>query len=201
MDAEPPTPTSQDNTMPEFTPINGSPPEIAAPSVPTTTPTKRGKWPAATNSENAKAGSPPKKTKTASASSAKTVLGPIPTSLGAAGLSDKMILQMRDEEGKNWGELNEAWMKTTGIKVGASTLRMRYTAMKANFVEMNEDDEARFLRSKKEIEENFEQEKWHRIAEAIEVDGGGKYPVTALQKKFKQLIKKGNHAGAVKDEE
>lgn len=51
-----------------------------------------------------------------------------------------MIIQMRDEEGKNWGEINESWMKMTGIKVGTSTLRMRYTTMKANFVEFTGED-------------------------------------------------------------
>lgn len=51
-----------------------------------------------------------------------------------------MIIQMRDKEGKNWGEINESWTKMTGIKVGTSTLRMRYTTMKANFVEFTGED-------------------------------------------------------------
>ncbi|KAE8137880.1 hypothetical protein BDV38DRAFT_282490 [Aspergillus pseudotamarii] len=198
----PPTPASQESTMLEFTPINGN---TAEPSVPspsaaaTSTPTKRGKKSAAANGEKA---SPPKKAKAAAGSSpSKKTIGPIPTSFEAAGLSDRMIIQMRDEEGKNWGEINESWMKMTGIKVGTSTLRMRYTTMKANFVEFTGEDEARLLRLKKGIEEKFEQEKWSRLMEAIETDGGKKYPVAALQKKFKDLAKSNNHLDAVKEEE
>lgn len=54
---------------------------------------------------------------------------------------------------------------------------------------------------KKEIEEKFEQEKWPRLMEAIEADGGKKYPVAALQKKFKDLLKSNSHLDAVKEEE
>ena len=50
--------------------------------------------------------------------------------------------------------------------------------------------EERLLRFKKEIEDKFENEKWHRVAEAIESAGGDKYPPTAVQKKFKELQKK-----------
>ena len=42
----------------------------------------------------------------------------------------------------------------------------------------------------KEIEDKFESEKWHRLADAIVTDGGAKYPATALQKKHKELTKK-----------
>lgn len=45
------------------------------------------------------------------------------------------------------------------------------------------------MQHKKDIEEKFENEKWHRVAEAIETAGGGKYPPAALQKKFKELSK------------
>lgn len=45
----------------------------------------------------------------------------------------------------------------------------------------------------KEIEEKFELEKWHRVAEAIANDGGAKYPPTTLQKKHKEIAKKSNN--------
>ncbi|KAE8408949.1 hypothetical protein BDV37DRAFT_138214 [Aspergillus pseudonomiae] len=197
----PPTPASQEDTMPEFTPINGNTAETSVPSpsaAAASTPTKRGKKSAAANGEKA---SPSKKAKAVAGSSpSKKTIGLIPTSFEAAGLSDRMIIQMRDDEGKNWGEINESWMKMTGIKVGTSTLRMRYTTMKANFVEFTGEDEARLLRLKKEIEEKFEQEKWPKLMEAIEADGGKKYPVAALQKKFKDLAKGNTHADTVKEE-
>ncbi|GMF69940.1 unnamed protein product [Aspergillus oryzae] len=171
----PPTPASQESIMPEFTPINGNTDKPSAPSP------SRGKKSTATNGEKA---SPPKKAKGAAGSSpSKKSIGPIPTSFEAAGLSDRMIIQMRDEEGKNWGEINESWMKMTGIKVGTSTLRMR------------------LLRLKKEIEEKFEQEKWSKLMDAIEADGGKKYPVAALQKKFKDLSKGNTHVDTIKEEE
>jgi alpha-mannosidase len=56
-------------------------------------------------------------------------------------------------------------------------------------INTNWPQEARLLRLKKEIEDKFEQEKWHRIVEAIKSDGGEKYPIAALQKKFKELSK------------
>ena len=43
---------------------------------------------------------------------------------------------------------------------------------------------------KKDIEEKFENEKWHRVADAIESAGGGRFPPTALLKKFKEMSKK-----------
>lgn len=52
--------------------------------------------------------------------------------------------------------------------------------------------EANILQAKKEIEEKFELEKWHKIAEAVEAKSGNKYPPTAIQKKFKELSRKMN---------
>lgn len=54
---------------------------------------------------------------------------------------------------------------------------------------------------KKEIEEKFEQEKWSKLMDAIEADGGKKYPVAALQKKFKDLSKGNTHVDTIKEEE
>lgn len=50
------------------------------------------------------------------------------------------------------------------------------------------------LESKKEIEDKFEVEKWQKIADAIEVKRGSKYPSAAVQKKFKEMLKKGSTA-------
>lgn len=48
------------------------------------------------------------------------------------------------------------------------------------------------IQSKKDIEEKFELEKWQRIADSIEAKSGHKYPSAAVQKKFKELSKRGN---------
>lgn len=47
------------------------------------------------------------------------------------------------------------------------------------------------MQSKKDIEK-FELEKWQRIADSVEAKGGHKYPSAAVQKKFKELSKRGN---------
>ncbi|KAH1580481.1 hypothetical protein KXW39_008769 [Aspergillus fumigatus] len=118
------------------------------------------------------------------------------TSPESAGLADKMVLRMRDEEGRSWSEITNVWTRMTGIKVEGSTLRKRYTAMKANFISISAEDEARILKVKKEIEEKFEQEKWHKIADSVAADGGNKYPASAIQKKFKELNKRTQAAAA-----
>jgi hypothetical protein len=82
---------------------------------------------------------PSKKPKSAD-STPKKGANPIPTSREAAGMADKLILRMRDEEGKGWQEINSAWSALTGITVGNSTLRMRYQTMKANFTSVGADD-------------------------------------------------------------
>jgi len=52
------------------------------------------------------------------------------------------------------------------------------------------------FQAKKEIEERFETEKWQKIADWIEANGGSKYPPATVQKKFKALTKKPNEHGA-----
>ncbi|KAJ0415736.1 hypothetical protein BJY00DRAFT_317556 [Aspergillus carlsbadensis] len=151
----------------------------------TTTPTKRAK--------KDRTGGPSVK----GASPRKAALPPVPASLAEAGTEDKMILNLRDVEGKSWTEITKLFIGVTGIQVGGTTLRLRHAAMKAKFVEIPEADATRLLRLKKEIEDRFESEKWVRISEAIVTEGGGKYPTAALQKKFKQLDKEGVSAATI----
>jgi hypothetical protein len=57
------------------------------------------------------------------------------------------------------------------------------------------------LEIKRELEERFEQEKWRKISEAIEAKSGKKLPPAAIQKKYKELIKKNNTSTMIiKDE-
>ncbi|PYI09884.1 hypothetical protein BO78DRAFT_404759 [Aspergillus sclerotiicarbonarius CBS 121057] len=128
--------------------------------------------------------------KSSSTTPKKTKLPPIPTSFEAATISDKLILRLRDEEQRGWDEINKQWMALMGITVGKTTLRMRYTTMKSNFVEMDGEDEVRMLRAKKEVEDKFEGDKWRLIADAVESAGGKKYPAGALQKRFKEVSKR-----------
>jgi hypothetical protein len=51
-----------------------------------------------------------------------------------------MILNLRDVEGKSWGEITKLFINVTGIQVGGTTLRLRHAAMKAKFVEIPDED-------------------------------------------------------------
>ncbi|PGH14775.1 hypothetical protein AJ80_05819 [Polytolypa hystricis UAMH7299] len=169
------------------------------------TPRKRGRKPAAaptaaedgSGEDDAEATTPSKKKRTTPAKS-KTAAGdkkkaeqrPMPTSYENASPEDKMLLHMKDNENKPWAEIRQAWESMTGEKVGGSTLSGRYARIKANFVTFATEDETILLKVKKEIEDKFENEKWHRVAEAIETAGGNKYPPAAVQKKFKEMSKK-----------
>lgn len=90
----------------------------------TETPTKKKRTPAKAGGEKgAKAGS-----------------RPMPTSYDNASEEDKMMLRMKDDEGKGWNEIREAWNAMTGETVGKSTLSGRYGRIKANFVVFRKED-------------------------------------------------------------
>ncbi|OAX77441.1 hypothetical protein ACJ72_08260 [Emergomyces africanus] len=165
----------------------------------TATPRKRGRKPIsgkANGEEDANEDeSPTKKQRTpakgakggASGDKGKAGARPMPTSYENATPEDKMLLRMKDDENKSWAEIRQAWEEMTGEKVGGSTLCGRYGRMKANFVVFTPEDEARLLRFKKEIEDKFENEKWHSVSKAIGSAGGNTYPPAAVQKRFKEL--------------
>ncbi|EFQ99508.1 hypothetical protein MGYG_02522 [Nannizzia gypsea CBS 118893] len=114
----------------------------------------------------------------------------LPNSFEEASEEDRMLLRMKDEENKPWGEIKAAWEKATGESVGGSTLSNRYQRIKANFTVFSPEDEAKLLQCKKDIEEKFENEKWCRIADAMEAASGKRHPAAALQKKVKDLGRK-----------
>lgn len=149
-------------------------------------------------------------------------LGVTPASYEEAGSEDKLIIQMREKDGKGWSDIREEIEKITGAKFGSTTLKNRYARMKANFVVFEKDhvccldlswvlcdwqltskcnfeQEPILLEIKKDIEDKFEIEKWQRIADGIEARCGQKYPTAAIQKKFKELSKKVNANGLVMD--
>ncbi|KAF3482692.1 uncharacterized protein GIQ15_02016 [Arthroderma uncinatum] len=125
---------------------------------------------------------------------------PLPNSLEEASEEDKMLLRMKDEENKPWGEIKAAWEAATGEPIGGSTLSGRYQRIKANFTVFTNDDATALVQFKKDIEEKFETEKWMRIADAIENSGGKRYPAAALMKKFKEMGKKTADTNGTNDE-
>ena len=81
-----------------------------------------------------------------------------------------------------WEQLTSEYKKLAGmapdIVLAPSTLPNRYTRMKTNFAVINEEDKARLLLAKKEVEEAFEADKWDEIARTIEENGGDSYEVS-----------------------
>ena len=68
------------------------------------------------------------------------VLGPIPASYDDASHEDKTIMRMREGEGKSWVEIRKVLEDLTKAKIGASSLQIRYSRMKANFVVIQKGD-------------------------------------------------------------
>lgn len=96
------------------------------------------------NGSGAGGSDPPASAGTATSSSTtpvkKSKLGPIPTSYEEAGIADRMILRMKDVDGKSYTEITAAYEALCGFKLDGSTLRKRYNMMKANFAGFAEED-------------------------------------------------------------
>lgn len=113
-----------------------------APVTPSKTPQKRGRKKVDGDTE---ADTPTKKkrgtpAKTPGEKGAKAGARPMPTSWENASEEDRMMLRMKDDEGKGWNEIREAWNAMTGETVGKSTLSGRYGRIKANFVVFRKED-------------------------------------------------------------
>ena len=55
--------------------------------------------------------------------------------------------------------------------------------------------EEKLIHAKKRVEEKFEATKWNQIAATLEVMGGGKYPISMLRKKYRELSSKATEDG------
>ncbi|KAL1961929.1 hypothetical protein VTN77DRAFT_758 [Rasamsonia byssochlamydoides] len=64
----------------------------------------------------------------------------IPTSYSSASKEDRMLIYMREVEGKSWGEIDSAWEAMTGTKPAPTTLRKRYGRIKANLAVFKDED-------------------------------------------------------------
>ncbi|KAI9696772.1 MAG: hypothetical protein M1836_005134 [Candelina mexicana] len=126
----------------------------------------------------------------------------ISTKLEDASKEDKMLISMKDN-GKSWAEIRKAWKEMTGEDTGNSTLPNRYNRLKANLASFKEEDEPKLLTAKAEVEKANELEFWGKVGVAMEAAGADKYPIKALEKKFKELQKKPAPApaNAAEDEE
>lgn len=112
----------------------------ANPTLPST-PQKRGtdQDPMNDDDNEPSAESPNKEAKSKSPSKKSGVLGPIPSSYEEASAEDKMIIQMKEVEGKAWADIKKALEEITGAKMGGG-IHVRYARMKANFVVFDKGD-------------------------------------------------------------
>lgn len=67
-------------------------------------------------------------------------LGPLPATYEEASEEDKLIIHLKETEGKSWPEIKKALESVTGATLGSSTVPVRYGRMKANFVVFEKDD-------------------------------------------------------------
>jgi hypothetical protein len=118
---------------------------------PPATPRKRCRKSAANNADDAaepeQDDTPTKKKRTgatkaklAGEKQKKAEMRPMPTSYESASPEDRMLLRMKDVEGKGWAKIREAWEAMTGEKIGGSTLSGRYARIKANFIVFKKED-------------------------------------------------------------
>ena len=57
-----------------------------------------------------------------------------------------------------------------------------------NFTVIKEEDNGRLIEAKREVEDAFEKEKWHRIAEKVVSKGGDQYEGGVLARQYKKLM-------------
>lgn len=70
----------------------------------------------------------------------KAVARGLPTSMKECSEADRMLLHMKDVEGKPWADIRATWKAMTGQDTASSTLPNRYNRLKANLMELKEGD-------------------------------------------------------------
>jgi len=78
--------------------------------------------------------------KRAAATKEKVVARGLPTSMKECSEADRMLLHMKDVEGKPWAEIRATWKTMTGQETAASTLPNRYNRLKVNLMALEEGD-------------------------------------------------------------
>lgn len=90
-----------------------------------------------------------------------------------------MVLTL-EQAGSSWNEITPLWEKLTKNKSpGKSTLPNRYQRLKDNFVVVREEDNVRIIEAKKQVDAEFEVERWERVAQVVANNGGDTYEVSA----------------------
>lgn len=101
----------------------------------------------------------------------------IPRAYTECDAADKALFDGRNA-GKPWPELRQEYLALSVGKVehlATSTLPNRYKRLKTNFEVIAEEDNARILEAKIEVEGNFEKMKWGMIGDLVKERGGKTY--------------------------
>lgn len=62
------------------------------------------------------------------------------------------------------------------------------TSSRSNFTVIKEEDNARLILAKREVEDSFEAQKWDLVVKVVQEKGGDEYPPIALRRQYKKLM-------------
>lgn len=77
-----------------------------------------------------------------------------------------------------WKTVKQRYCEITGEDYGKSTLPNRYERLMTNFIIIRDEDNVPLLEAKKEIEDEFDEQKWDLIAQRLVDRSGGAYDVS-----------------------
>jgi hypothetical protein len=118
---------------------------------------------------------------------------PISTSKATLSSEDRLLIKLKDEDGKTWSDITEFFSELNGKTYDGSTFRKRYQRLKENLTDVAEDDLKLLLKVKREADAKIDEEiraiknkLWQIVAEELVNAGGTKYPPGALEKAWKR---------------
>ncbi|TLD38767.1 Peptidyl-prolyl cis-trans isomerase-like 4 [Venturia nashicola] len=165
--------------------------DIAPPPTPKITPKKRG--PAKAKDEE----SPSKKAK--GAIDGKL----IPNNESELMELDRVLIQMR-EGGSSWIQIAAEWEEKTGKKVWDSTVRKRYTKLKASLARVKDEDMDMMKSTAEQVKAEVEAEKkkldaglWARISAIMAEAGTEKYEPGTIEKACKNMGANGGRSSSM----
>jgi hypothetical protein len=104
--------------------------------------------------------SPSKKTKFNDTTPVKRAPGVrLPTSVDEVNQADALIIKLREEDNKTWGEIDDALEQLTGKKPAATSTRKRYGALKASLARVKDEDLETLKECMTKVHQNIEDEK------------------------------------------
>ncbi|KAK3697296.1 hypothetical protein LTR37_017529 [Vermiconidia calcicola] len=112
---------------------------------------------------------------------------PMANSYALSADHDKMLIDKRNA-GASWEEIRKEWAKMTGEQTAHSTLPNRYSRLQSNFVIIKEEDNPTLMQCKRDIEAQFDRERWQLVSKAMEDKGTESYKPDALKRQYQKLL-------------